>query len=115
AAPSRSPTSRRLRPEPAVPYPRKLLNPGEQIAFDLHPHWWYFAPLATLALAIVAAAVAATVALKGATQTETLLGVGGLAVIWLIAFLVKFAEGRTTQFGLPSDRPTGPSRVRRQQ
>jgi len=87
-----------------VPYPRKLLNPGEQIAFDFHPHWWYFAPLAILALAIVAAAVAATVLLKNATQTYTLLWVGGLAVIWLVTFLVKFAEWRTTHFVLTSDR-----------
>ena len=85
-------------------YPRKLLNPGERITFDLHPHWWFFAPLATLALVIVAAAVAATVALNSATQTYTLLGVGGLAVIWLLAFLVKFAEWRTTHFVLTSDR-----------
>jgi len=25
-----------------VPYPRKLLNPEEEIALDLRPHWWYF-------------------------------------------------------------------------
>ncbi|HWD71205.1 MAG TPA: PH domain-containing protein [Actinomycetota bacterium] len=87
-----------------MPYPRKLLNPGEQIAFDLHPHWWYFAPVATLAVAIVAAAVVVTVTLKDATQTYTLLGVAVFAAIWLVAFLVKFAEWRTTQFVLTSDR-----------
>jgi len=87
-----------------VPYPRKLLNPGERIAFDLHPHWWYFAPLATLAVAIVAAAVVVTVTLKDVTQTYTLLGVATFAVIWLVAFLVKLAEWRTTHFVLTSDR-----------
>lgn len=25
-----------------MPYPRKLLNPEEEIALDLRPHWWYF-------------------------------------------------------------------------
>jgi uncharacterized membrane protein YdbT with pleckstrin-like domain len=87
-----------------VPYPRKLLNPGEEIAFDLHPHWWFFAPLASLALAIVAAAVAVTVTLKDVTQTYTLLGVAVFAVIWLLAFLVKLAEWRTTHFVLTTDR-----------
>ena len=87
-----------------MPYPRKLLNPGEEIAFDLHPHWWFFAPLASLALAIVAAAVAVTVTLKDVTQTYTLLGVGVFAVIWLLAFLVKLAEWRTTHFVLTTDR-----------
>lgn len=87
-----------------MPYPRKLLNPGEEIAFDLHPHWWFFAPLASLALAIVAAAVAVTVTLRDVTQTYTLLGVGVFAVIWLLAFLVKLAEWRTTHFVLTTDR-----------
>jgi uncharacterized membrane protein YdbT with pleckstrin-like domain len=87
-----------------MPYPRKLLHPGEQIAFDLHPHWWLFAPLATFAAAILAGAVAATVLLQDTTQTYTLIGVDVVAVIWLIAFLVKFAEWRTTHFVLTSDR-----------
>jgi uncharacterized membrane protein YdbT with pleckstrin-like domain len=87
-----------------VPYPRRLLNPGEEIAFDLHPHWWYFAPVASLAVVIVAAAVGVTVTLKGATQTYTLLGVAVFVVIWLVAFLVKLAEWRTTHFVLTSDR-----------
>lgn len=88
-----------------MPYPRKLLlNPGEEISFDLHPHWWYFVPVATLAVAIVAAAVVVTVTLRDATQTYTLLGVAVFAVIWLIAFLVKLAEWRTTHFVLTTDR-----------
>ena len=26
-----------------MPYPKKLLNDYEELAVDLHPHWWYFA------------------------------------------------------------------------
>ena len=26
-----------------MPYPRRLLNDGEELALDLRPHWWYFA------------------------------------------------------------------------
>jgi uncharacterized membrane protein YdbT with pleckstrin-like domain len=87
-----------------VPYPKKLLNRGERIAFDLHPHWWYFAPLALWALLIIAAAVAATLFLKDKAQTYILLGVGGVALIWLVVLVVKFAEWRTTHFVLTSDR-----------
>ena len=25
-----------------MPYPKKLLNEGEEVALDLRPHWWYF-------------------------------------------------------------------------
>ncbi len=28
---------------PTMPYPKKLLNDYEELAVDLHPHWWYFA------------------------------------------------------------------------
>jgi uncharacterized membrane protein YdbT with pleckstrin-like domain len=87
-----------------VPYPKKLLNPGERIAFDLHPHWWYFAPIVAWAVLIAAGALAASVLLKDKAQTYTLLGVGGLAVIWLLWFLVRLAEWRTTHFVLTSDR-----------
>lgn len=85
-------------------YPKKLLNPGERIAFDLHPHWWYFAPVVGWAVLILAGAVAATVLLKSNAQTYTLIGVGVVAVIWLIWCLVKVFEWRTTHFVLTGDR-----------
>jgi uncharacterized membrane protein YdbT with pleckstrin-like domain len=25
-----------------MPYPKRLLNDGEEVALDLRPHWWYF-------------------------------------------------------------------------
>ena len=25
-----------------MPYPKNLLNPGENLALDLRPHWWFF-------------------------------------------------------------------------
>src|SRR5258708_1822180 len=75
-----------------------------EISFDLHPHWWYFVPVATLAVVIAGAAVVVTVTLRDATQTYTLLGVAVFAVIWLMAFLVKLAEWRTTHFVLTTDR-----------
>lgn len=87
-----------------MPYPRKLLNPGEQISFDLHPHWWYFAPLGAWFVLIAAGAVAATALLKHSAQTYTLLGVAAVFVIWLVWFLVRFAEWRTTHYVLTSDR-----------
>jgi uncharacterized membrane protein YdbT with pleckstrin-like domain len=32
-----------------MPYPKKLLNDHEEVALDLHPHWWFFAkPTAAL-------------------------------------------------------------------
>ena len=25
-----------------MPYPRRLLNEGEELQLDLRPHWWFF-------------------------------------------------------------------------
>lgn len=42
-------------------FPEKLLNEGENIVIDTHPHWWTFAPpVLRLVLAIVVSVVAAT-------------------------------------------------------
>ncbi|HEX9258367.1 MAG TPA: PH domain-containing protein [Acidimicrobiales bacterium] len=39
-----------------MPFPRKLLNPGEEIVVDLHPHWFYFLePGFTVAGALIVA------------------------------------------------------------
>jgi len=41
-----------------VPFPKELLNTGEQVVLDLRPHWWYFArPAAALVVAIVIAVI----------------------------------------------------------
>ena len=37
-----------------MPYPTKLLNDGEEIVADLHPHWWHFAePVGALVGAVI--------------------------------------------------------------
>ena len=37
-----------------MPYPTKLLNDGEEIDADLHPHWWHFAePVGALVGAVI--------------------------------------------------------------
>lgn len=87
-----------------MPYPRKLLNPGEEIAFDLHPHWWYFSGLAAVAILILAAAVATPIVLKGTARTWVSLVVAIIGLLWVIWFLTKFLAWRTTHFVLTSDR-----------
>jgi uncharacterized membrane protein YdbT with pleckstrin-like domain len=85
-------------------YPTKLLNPGEQLAFDLHPHWWYFSGIATVGVLLLAAGIAAPVLLKGQTETVVALAVGGLGILWLVWLGVKFLAWKTTHFVLTSDR-----------
>ncbi|HEX3541431.1 MAG TPA: PH domain-containing protein [Acidimicrobiales bacterium] len=81
-------------------FPTKLLNDGEEVVLDLHPHWWYLTPAVTL----VVAAVVATV-ISGSTTltwlTYLLAAVLVLAVVWL---LVRYARWATTSLVLTNHR-----------
>ena len=84
-----------------MPFPPKLLNDGEEVVLDLHPHWWFFAgPLAALVLT-----VAATIAVMVLDLPDwlwfALLALTALNVLWL---LVRLAKWSTTNFVVTTDR-----------
>ena len=89
-----------------MPYPRRLLNPGEEVAFDLHPHWWYFAGLTVWGVLIAAAAIVVPSFLpaRGTGRTVGAWTLLVVAAIWLVWFLAKFLAWRTTHFVLTGDR-----------
>jgi uncharacterized membrane protein YdbT with pleckstrin-like domain len=83
-----------------MPFPRQLLNSGEDIVLDVHPHWLFFAEpaLASLGLLIVVLIAAGA-------------GVGTLAYIALILLaltliwgLWRFVTWRTMHFVITNDR-----------
>src|SRR5713226_6503705 len=57
-------------------FPSKLLNEGEEVVLDLHPHWWF---------------------LSGPVSTVVLLA----SLLWLLG---RYARWATTEFALTSDR-----------
>lgn len=88
-----------------MPYPRRLLNDGEEVALDINPHWWFFAkPVASLAVTGVLF-LWLLVALGDATWENVLTWlVGILALVSLIWTGVRWLEWRTTHFVITSDR-----------
>ncbi len=86
-----------------MPYPRELLNSHEEVAVDLHPHWWYFAkPVGLVVLAIALGIVAIIVDGSLATLLTWLaLALIVVSVVWLIA---RYLTWRTTNFVITSDR-----------
>jgi uncharacterized membrane protein YdbT with pleckstrin-like domain len=87
-----------------MPFPRRLLNDGEEIILDLRPHWWYFAnhiftgfPLLVLVLLI---------------QTEThgdirriLYSVWGVAaLVWAGWLALQYVKWNFTHFVVTTDR-----------
>lgn len=82
-------------------FPRKLLNEGEEIVIDLHPHWWVF----------VKPALYTVVAAIGAVVVGVLEVADWLLVVFLVAvafgllwFLVRYLKWVTTSFVVTTDR-----------
>jgi uncharacterized membrane protein YdbT with pleckstrin-like domain len=87
-----------------VPFPRKLLNQGEELVLDLRPHWIVLVwPTLLLVVAIVLGVVAA-VSLDGTTGTVASIAALVLLAVAVVYFIVKYATWVTTMFVLTSDR-----------
>jgi uncharacterized membrane protein YdbT with pleckstrin-like domain len=86
-----------------MPYPRRLLNEGEEVALDLRPHWWFFAhhiftgvPLLVLFFLILTT--------SGDAQRNLLLVWLVFAVAWAIWLGLKYLAWNFTHFVVTSDR-----------
>jgi uncharacterized membrane protein YdbT with pleckstrin-like domain len=88
-----------------MPYPKKLLNPDETVALDLHPHWWYFFEAAAALVISIIAGIAVRVALDSGNTRKYLGYVVLVAIvvsaIWL---LVRYLKWVTTNFVITNDR-----------
>jgi uncharacterized membrane protein YdbT with pleckstrin-like domain len=86
-----------------MPYPRHLINEGENVALDLNPHWWYFSKhiLTGIPLAL---ALVGVLALDGDARKYLGYVWGALAVVWALWLLLKFLSWRFTHFVVTSDR-----------
>jgi uncharacterized membrane protein YdbT with pleckstrin-like domain len=86
-----------------VPFNRKLLNEGEDIALDLHPHWWFFAqPAAALAAAVL---LGVGVLVRWDDPPDFVMGFFGLVILVALGwFGLYYARWVTTHFVITSDR-----------
>ncbi len=88
-----------------MPYPRRLLNDGEEVALDIHPHWWFFAQPASLLVGSGVLFLWLLAALGDATWESGLKWiVGVVALFGLVWTGVRWLAWRTTHFVITSDR-----------
>ncbi|MFP5255019.1 MAG: PH domain-containing protein [Acidimicrobiia bacterium] len=86
-----------------MPFSRKLLNDGEDIALDLHPHWEFFLKPGA---ALVAAVAFGVWVLAGITDPPAVLSAlaGVLVLVALVWFGITYARWATTNFVVTTDR-----------
>ena len=90
-----------------MPYPRHLINEGETVALDLHPHWWYFSKHILTGIPLFVALLG-VIALQG-NSSNTLKAVVGwgwaiLALLWVAWLGVKYVQWQYTHFVVTDDR-----------
>ncbi|HVF75211.1 MAG TPA: PH domain-containing protein [Acidimicrobiales bacterium] len=84
-----------------MPFPRKLLNEGEDIVLDLRPHWW---ALVKPALAVVVAAALVVLVANAVDHdlpTYAAVAVLMFTVVWMVARYLGWAS---TNFVVTTDR-----------
>ncbi len=86
-----------------MPYPRHLINEGEHVALDLHPHWWYFSKHILTGIPLFIALIG-VLALSGSVQTVAAWAWAILAVVWAVWLLSKYAQWQYTHFVVTDDR-----------
>ncbi len=86
-------------------FPKSLLNPDEEIAVDLHPHWWYFFEPALTLLGVIILALIIQFQLDEGGVKDTLGIVSGLGILGVAIWaVIRYLKWSTTNFVVTDDR-----------
>jgi uncharacterized membrane protein YdbT with pleckstrin-like domain len=89
---------------PRMPYPRRLLNEGEDLALDLRPHWWYFANHIFTGVPLFVLFILIFSGLHGDVRGYSLWVWLVLGLAWGVWLGVKYLQWNFTHFVVTSDR-----------
>ena len=87
-----------------MPYPKKLLNEGEEIALDLRPHWWFFSKHIATGIPLFVVGGLIAFMKHGGLKTALLILWGIAAVVWAGWLALKYLEWNFTHFVVTDDR-----------
>ncbi|MEZ5410893.1 MAG: PH domain-containing protein [Acidimicrobiales bacterium] len=83
-----------------MPFPKELLNAGEQVVLDLRPHWWYFARQAAALVVAILIAVISLVFLPAPVMLAAAVLLAG-TLIW---FGWHYIQWSSINFVVTTDR-----------
>ena len=84
-----------------MPYPERLLSPGETVRLEFRPHWQRIIIPTAITIAIIAAEVAVIVLLEDAVRWISL---AVLAVLWLATALPRYLDWWFTRYVVTDER-----------
>ena len=87
-----------------MPYPKKLLNEGEEVALDLRPHWWFFSKHIASGIPLFVVVVLILAETHKSAQHWLLLLWAVVAVAWGVWLGFCYLQWNFTHFVVTSDR-----------
>jgi uncharacterized membrane protein YdbT with pleckstrin-like domain len=87
-----------------MPYPRHLINQGEEVVLDLKPHWWYFAQQIGAGAALFVVLVLVWRWSEGSLEAVSMWLWGLIALAWAVWLGIKFLDWQFTYFVVTTDR-----------
>ncbi len=87
-----------------MPYPKKLLNEGEDVALDLRPHWWFFSKHIASGIPLFVVVVLILSQTHDTTRKWLFLLWAIVAVVWAGWLGLKYLEWNFTHFVVTDDR-----------
>jgi uncharacterized membrane protein YdbT with pleckstrin-like domain len=87
-----------------VPYPKRLLNEGEEVALDLRPHWWFFSKHILTGVPLFAVLVVIGARTHGDVRRWLMIVWAVVALVWAVWLGLKFLQWNFTYFVVTSNR-----------
>ncbi len=87
-----------------MPYPKKLLNDGEEVALDLRPHWWFFSKHIASGIPLFVIVILILAQVHGDAGHWLFLVWALVAVVWAVWLGLKYLEWNFTHFVVTDDR-----------
>jgi uncharacterized membrane protein YdbT with pleckstrin-like domain len=87
-----------------MPYPKRLLNDGEELHLDLRPHWWYFANHIFTGVPLLVALLVIQSETHGDVRRLLLWTWGIVTLVWAGWLGLEYLKWNFTHFVVTSDR-----------
>jgi len=87
-----------------VPYPKRLLNEGEDLALDLRPHWWFFSKHILTGIPLFVVLIVILAKATGDTRKWLMVVWAIFAIVWAVWLARKYLQWNFTHFVVTSDR-----------